>query len=419
MRIIFIIAWLLIAITASADYLVVQRNGNMRAAPTTESEILERIHTGDTLILIKLFKTDNYWHVRGRASGQEGWVYQTLVRRVEGDIEELEPLIDDDNSVVDIRIVDVGAGHCALIKLPSDKYVIYDAGSDATQNGNRTLNQIKEYIPAGSTIELMVLSHTDADHINGAGQVIRDYNVKKLLWTGYEASMAGGTMTNAYKRVRDNLQLKPATQNINLHELDSSIVPGNSFSIGDAKFTFLCGFGNPHPDWTGLDRAEKLNGVSIVMKLEFKGNSVLFTGDAVGRHRDDEPEAIMATEDFLVNNAAGFLPSTIIVAPHHGAKNGSSANFVDLVKPEWVIFSSGHQHRHPTKRTAEIYLQYTTASKILRTDRGDDEQSPDEWSYGRRSGCKDDYNDDTIQIQLRGNRTFRVYYMTPDGPCRQ
>lgn len=415
MKILFTFLWLCITYSASADYLIVQRNGNMRAEPSTESEILEKIHTGDSLILLEADQTNAYYHVRGRQSGQEGWVYRTLVRKVEGEIEAALPIADI-NAVVDIRVLDVGAGLCTLIKLPGDKYVIVDAGSDARLNGNRTLAQIKEYIPAGSAVELMVLSHCDADHINAAEQVLRDYPVKKLVWTGYEASMAGGTTTGAYTRLITMLGQRPGTENINLHERDSSIVPGNHFQIGTAKFTFLCGFGAPDPGWQGLDKAEKLNGVSIVMKLEFAGNSVLFTGDAVGRHRDDPEDALIATEQFLVQRAATYLPCTILIAPHHGAKNGSSTAFVNFVKPKSVIFSAGHQFGHPTERTANLYLQTVAVTDIFRTDRGDDEGTG-EWTYGRTANCKDGYNDDTIQIQLRSNGTYRVYYMTENGPC--
>jgi beta-lactamase superfamily II metal-dependent hydrolase len=353
MKFLLLLIWVFIAQTASADFLIVQRNGNMRAEASTASEILEKVHTADTLILLDTERTNEYWHVKGMQSGQEGWVYQTLVRRVAGDIEAV-PLTDD-NSVVDIRILDVGAGHSALIKLPGDKYVIYDAGSDKLRDGNRTLAQIKEYIPAGSTIELMVLSHTDADHINAAEQVVRDYNVKKVLWTGFDAQMVGNTRTGAFKRLVAMLIAKPGTVNVNLNTEDSTLVPGSHFMIGNARFTFLCGFGKPDPDWQGLSPSEKLNGVSIVMKLDFKGNSVLFTGDAVGRHITSPDTTLLATEHYLVNNAASLLPSTIVIAPHHGAKNGSSKKFVQMVHPQVVIFPAGHEHKHPTKRTAELY----------------------------------------------------------------
>jgi beta-lactamase superfamily II metal-dependent hydrolase len=159
------------------------------------------------------------------------------------------------------------------------------------------------------------------------------------------------------------LNIRPGTENINLNELDSTITPGTGFSIGNAKFIFLCGFGQPHPDWSGLSSSEKLNAVSIVMKLEFKGNSILFTGHAVGRHLNDPADALLATEEFLMNNAHDLLPSTIVIAPHHGARNGSSSDFVRLTQPQFVIFPSGHNHHYST---THLYLQTVSVNNIYR-----------------------------------------------------
>jgi len=418
MKFLVTIVFILISATAFADYLVVQRNGNLRQNESTSSEILEKLHTGDTLLLLELNQTAGYYHVVSLASRQEGWVYRTLVRKVVGEIEG-EPLTGalETDAVVDIRVLDIGAGLCTLIKLPGNKYVIYDAGGDNYFQPERTPIQVKEYIPAGSVIELLVLSHTDADHIVSASQILRDYKVKKVLWTGYESSMiGGGNPTSSYTRLYNALENDPSIENINLNELDSTIDAGNHFSIGNAKFTFLCGFGSPPSEWGLSAKDEKLNSVSIVMKLNFGGNSVLFCGDAVGRHRNDPVDALIATEKFLVENAASLLQSTVIIAPHHGAMNGSSRSFVEHVKAESVIFAAGHKHDHPTLRTAEEYLRFTTANKIFRTDRGDDEGG-NEWPLGRTAGCRDKYNDDTIQVQLRSNGTYRVYYMDPEVPC--
>jgi beta-lactamase superfamily II metal-dependent hydrolase len=262
----------------------------------------------------------------------------------------------------------------------------------------------------------MVLSHTDADHISAAGQVIKNYRVKKVIWGGYEASMISGDPSGAYTRLVTALENSPSTENVNLHEQHEDITPGQHFNIGTATFTFLCGFGEPPAEWNPLDKAEKLNSVSIVMKLEYSHNSILFCGDAVGRHRDDPEDALIATEKYMIDNAAQYLPSTIIIAPHHGAKNGSSTAFVDAVKPKKVIFSAGHKFHHPETRTANLYLRYVTTDDIYRTDRGDDEDGT-EWNYTRINGCIDKYNDDNIQIQLRSNHTYRVFYLNPDGPC--
>jgi hypothetical protein len=57
---------------------------------------------------------------------------------------------------VEVRLPDVGAGLCTQIKFPDNKYIIYDAGGDFNTNAQKTLDQIKTFIPAGSEIELMV-----------------------------------------------------------------------------------------------------------------------------------------------------------------------------------------------------------------------------------------------------------------------
>ncbi|MDO3641279.1 ComEC/Rec2 family competence protein [Mucilaginibacter sp. L3T2-6] len=315
------------------------------------------------------------------------------------------------DETVEVRVLDVGAGLCNLIKMPGNKYIIYDAGGDYNTNGNRTVEQIKSFIPAGSEIELMVLSHTDADHIVAAGQVIRDFKVKKLLWGGYERSMIDAEQpTAAYQRIIAALDEIRSTENVNLNQRDSVITPGNHFTIGSTTITFLCGFGKPLPEWGLTDKAEKLNAVSIVMRLDFAGNSVLFCGDAVGRHRDDPEDALIATEKFMVEKARQYLPCTVIIAPHHGAKNASSAAFVNLVRPKAVVFSAGHKFHHPETLTAKRYLQYVSASSIFRTDRGDDEGGT-EWDYLRVPGTRDGYNDDNIDILLESDHSYKVFYL--------
>lgn len=324
---------------------------------------------------------------------------------------DAQPLQPNPNETVEVRVLDVGAGLCNLIKLTGNKYIIYDAGGDYNTNGNRTLEQIKSFIPVGSEIELMVLSHTDADHIVAAGQVLREYKVKKLLWGGYERSMIDSEQpTAAYQRIITALQESPSTINVNLNQRDSVITPGIHFTVGTTTITFLCGFGKPLAEWGLTDKAEKLNAVSIVMRLDYAGNSVLFCGDAVGRHRDDPEDALIATEKFMVERARQYLPVTVIIAPHHGAKNGSSAAFVNMVKPKAVIFSAGHRFHHPETSTALRYLQYVSTSSMFRTDRGDDEGGT-EWDYLRVPGTKDGYNDDNVDILLKSDHSYRVFYL--------
>jgi beta-lactamase superfamily II metal-dependent hydrolase len=365
--------------------------------------VLIQVEINATLVLVEETQTNGYYHVKGNMFSGEGWIYRTFVRRYIGDPPIENVVVPED---VEVRVLDVGAGQCNLIKLPGKKYVIYDAGHWENY-GKRTLAQVNEYIEPGSTIELLILSHTDGDHIGAAENIIRNYIVKKVLWTGYERSMiSSSASTDAFKRLESVLNNPPyPIENVNLNTLDSTITPGTKVSFGDASLTFLCGFGKPEADWPLMSVGEKLNSVSIIMKLEYKGRSVLFSGDAVGRHVGDPASTLIATEKFVVEEASALLRSTVIIAPHHGADNGSSVALIQNVKPSFVIFSAGHMYQHPTKSAAERYLANSVdITNMYRTDRGDDEfnitKPYNEWSHLQVAGCSDPYGDDDVNIVL-------------------
>jgi beta-lactamase superfamily II metal-dependent hydrolase len=427
-----ITAFILICISIGgyADYLKTNRKTSIKTEASSASAVLIQVEIDVTLILLEEEQSNGYYHVRSSLFAGEGWIYRTFVRRYPGDAPGETPTIATGTATttssenVEVRIVDVGGGQCNLIKLPGNKYVIYDAGHwDAY--GKRTLAQVEDYIAPGSTIELMVLSHTDGDHIGAAENIIRNYKVKKVLWTGYERSMIStAESTDAYTRLKTVLDNPPyALEDINLNERDSTITPGTQLTFGEASLTFLCGFGQPEADWPLQTNAERLNAVSIMMKLSFKGNSVLFCGDAVGRHIGDPANALLGTEKFVVEKASALLPSTIIIAPHHGADNGSSTAFIQKVDPKFVIFSSGHMHQHPTKAAADRYLATNIdINNIFRTDRGDDEFSSTkpyyEWPHLKIDGCSDSYGDDDVNIVLPYNGSMAlVSYLAANESC--
>jgi beta-lactamase superfamily II metal-dependent hydrolase len=425
---------LCISAASYADYLKTTRKTSIKQEPSSQSAAIIQVPEGTELELLDSGRqTNGYYRVASNLFAGPGWIYRTFVRRYADDgtgpsagtsttpsSSSTSPL-PDATGTVRVRVVDVGAGLCNLIHLPTNQYIIYDAGHWRGTSGSVTLNQIKEFIPEQSTIELMILSHNDSDHIGAAAAILEAYKVKKVLWTGYSASMASGTNSGTFDKWVDALAAHPEVVDINLHECDSTIVPGTELTFGNVTVTFLCGFGKPLSNWDVTDKAEKMNSVSIVMKLQYKTNSVLFSGDAVGRHRDAPANALIATEEYLVNNAAQLLRSNIVIAPHHGADNGSSNDFITHVSPETVIFSAGHSSNwsHPRESTANRYIQHGVQPvNMLRTDRGDDEGG-NEWSHTRIGGCIDTYGDDDIQIDLREDGTYSAYYLHMTDPCEQ
>ena len=105
----------------------------------------------------------------------------------------------------------------------------------------------------------------------------------------------------------------------------------------------------------GISTDENLNDFSYYMHLKYGEFDALFTGDGDSRIQP----VIMAT-----NN----LPDVeILKFPHHGSKTGILAEFLDKIKPEAAVISSGkNPWGHPTKEALDL-LQSRNIS-ILRTD---------------------------------------------------
>lgn len=419
---------LTVPLMARADYLVVSRSATIKQSPSGSASVIDRVEAEEILLLLQDTQTNGYFRVKHPDRGTEGWIYRTLVRRYLGTPpgmpDTVTPVAGGD---LEVTVLDVGPGLCSVIKLPDGRFIIYDLGH-WRGSGKGVYEQIKDLIPPGSPIELVVMSHTDSDHIGAAGPVLENYRVKKILHTGYEKSMittANDQPSGTYQRLIDAINSSTyPLEVINLHERDSVITPGTTLNFGAVRAVFLCGFGSPLPEW-GLgatEYAKRINSVSIVMRLEYAGRSIIFGGDAVGRFDGQPVNDLQATEKFLVARASRWLDTDILIAPHHGADNGSSTAFIQATTPEYLIFSAGHDFEHPRQTSADRYLANGVKLKnIFRTDRGDDESEPGktykEWAYGRIEGCKDSYGDDDVVIVIAADGSKRVRYKTPNAPC--
>jgi hypothetical protein len=153
---------------------------------------------------------------------------------------------------------------------------------------------------------------------------------------------------------------------------------------------------------------------------------LFFGGDTVGRDRNsrDLGECV-AAERFMVDaHASWSIEADVLIAPHHGANNGSSSAFIATVDPSDVIFSAGRGHEHPRAFTAlRYYSEGLTEFGMWRTDFGDKETPfamaygpldlHAEWSFGRTEGGtgKDRRDDDHINIVVDpGGNQYAVGY---------
>lgn len=321
--------------------------------------------------------------------------------------------LDIENDAVFIRVIDVGAGLATVVRMPGDYYMVYDAGHWSGE-GSKTFQGISEVIPDEEEIDLLVLSHSDADHQGAVKKILDQYTVKKILRGGLER-LGSNTWVRANEAISKEVSSEGALD-INLRHAE--FPPGATYRLGDTFITMVSGFYAPPEDWGidgGAEGSEFRNAGSIVMRLEFKGKAIIFGGDAVGRHIDSPDDALIASEKFMVENSSVIkIDSDVLIAPHHGADNASSNAFIQAVSPEWVVFAAGHKHGHPGVAAINRYLSNGVKQEnLFRTDLGDDESQEwgnKEWDHGRVSGQSDPSGDDDVDILIRPTGEVLIEY---------
>lgn len=301
------------------------------------------------------------------------------------------------------RVVDVGAGLCVVIKAPGGN-MVYDAGH---WNNKKCRDAIIDLLGDGTEIDLMVISHSDSDHLGNAKDILERHSVKHIIRTGYKRG------TNTWKNFNQHVGNEVVYENASVSNLSTMpLTPGDTFDLGKAKVTFIYGLS----EWTHshLDSSEMRNVISIVMKIDYAGKSILLPGDTIGRGRNDTDDACKEAEKEMVDNHPSVsIDSNVLVAPHHGGNNASSKCFIEAVNPEYVIFSAGHAYNHPRKAVAERYLNSNiNISKMFRTDFGDVAGSL-EWEHGAIDGCVDKPGDDDVNITIDESGALTVVYRSP------
>jgi beta-lactamase superfamily II metal-dependent hydrolase len=127
-----------------------------------------------------------------------------------GSVPTTSPFTQSSDAV--IRVIDVGAGLCCVAKIPGpegDHYLIYDAGN-FRDDGDTAIEGIKEVIPESSTIDLMVLSHSDADHLAATKAICNDYKVARVIRPGTFGKLRSKP-TQTWQRAFKAIQLEEAS----------------------------------------------------------------------------------------------------------------------------------------------------------------------------------------------------------------
>ena len=234
---------------------------------------------------------------------------------------------DRDVSMIRIAFLNIGQGDAILISHGSNQFLI-----DTGENGRSLLAEIGQLMPPWDrTIESVLLTHPDNDHVGGFTSLVSRYEVKTVLVADSFAQTENGT----------SVLEKIATQEIR------RIDPRRGTSIVFAPEVILL---IEHPDENFVFNTKKTNDSSIVVKLRVGKDVFLFTGDL------EHEELVLPEEDIRVLKVA-----------HHGSRYSTSDAFLDRMRPEEAIILVGkNSYGHPSQDVLDRLIRRNI--RIFRTD---------------------------------------------------
>ncbi len=242
----------------------------------------------------------------------------------------------------EVVAVDVGQGTAVLVRT-REHLLVYDTGpmySAESDAGQRVLVPLLR-ARGESQIDMLMLSHRDADHVGGAASVMANVKVNAL-----------------------STSLEPGHRLLAKSTSSTSSTPhtpcaaGQSWVWDGVRFDVL----HPLPQDTGT--LIKANALSCTVRVQglSANSSLLLTGDI-----EAAQEAAL-----LQRQADGTLPtlqSSVLLVPHHGSRTSSTGAFLDAVAPHTALVQAAYRSRygHPAPDVVQRYVD--RGITVVRTDR--------------------------------------------------
>lgn len=243
-------------------------------------------------------------------------------------------------------VLDVGQGDAIFIETPRKNQILVDGGPNS-----KVLSELGEVMPFyDRTIDLIVLTHPQQDHIFGLVEVLKRYKVVNILITGVDYS--GG----AYEEFKKIIGEKDI--NVFISQKGQKI-----FLDKDASLDVLYPFEKLFSEKFAGDA----NDTSVALLLNAFGKKFLLAGDAG------------IIEETNMANSGADIDIDVLKLNHHGSKYSNSALFLEKTSPQIAVVSAGKNNRygHPHKETLDrladipLYRTDTQGRIAITTDEED------------------------------------------------
>jgi competence protein ComEC len=236
-----------------------------------------------------------------------------------------------------VSFLDVGQGDAVLIQTPNGQNILIDGGPDP-QKINLELSKKLPFWDR--TIDLVVCTQPQADHVTGLVEVLKRYKVKQVLDPGVSYN------SSIYQEWLNVLEERGTEYNI--------ARAGQEIDLGNGIGMEVL---NP-PESLFQGTSDDVDNNGVVLRLNWGQVSFLFTADI----RED-------IEFKLISQRAN-LKSTVLKVSHHGSKTSTSQQFLAAVDPEVAVISVGADNPfgHPSPEVVERLINRLGEDNVYRTD---------------------------------------------------
>jgi len=236
-----------------------------------------------------------------------------------------------DVDVLTVAFLDVGQGDAIFIETPDGVQILIDGGPDSG-----VVRELSKMMPFfDRTLDVVIATHSDKDHIGGLVDVLSRYEVKTIVRT------ENINDTDVAKRFDEVQALEGAEVFI--------ARAGQQLQLGaSTTLLVLSPEGNP-AQWES-------NTASIVAQLEYGEHTFMLTADA--------PASI---EEYIAKNYGSIIESDVLKLGHHGSRTSTSDIFLDTVLPKFAVVSAGEDNSYGHPHQEVVSALTMRGIKILET----------------------------------------------------
>jgi len=245
---------------------------------------------------------------------------------------------------LEITAIDIGQGDSFLLVTPGGHTLLLDSGGLlGMSHSDMDIGEdvVSPYLwERGLThLDAVAFSHGHSDHMGGMTAIVRNFRPHEIWYAPNYPSHEVESLLTAADRFH-------VTRIVRHH--------GERFDFDGIHFEVL----SPPVDWELKPRGQ--DDASMVLRLSYAGHTALLAGD-IHKHM----------EKLLVEDAGDHhrsLHVDLLKVPHHGSNSSSSDEFLDAVRPDYAVISSGIRNPFHHPRTEVIDRLTQHRAKTYRTD---------------------------------------------------